>query len=168
MGLLVSSLLFSVPTPSFGLVITRIVNRVFHRGKTPLLVRAKEAEMQTLDEWKTVLAKDFLELQHLEGQDAATRMRRPMKEQEIGQHCQLGQEQVSAMPISLHSKKHWGSMNSTGTPTSPKSDPNQQKQMRQRQVYPACNSRPSPTPASVPRVTTTRNSRPARTGLWLV
>ncbi len=101
-------------------------------------------------------------------QDAATRMRRPMKEQEIGQHCQPGQEQVSAMPISLHSKKHWGSMNSTGTPTSPKSDPNQQKQMRQRQVYPACNSRPSPTPASVPRVTTTRNSRPARTGLWLV
>ena len=88
--------------------------------------------MQTLDEWKTVLAKDFLEMQHLEGQDAATRMRRSMKEQEIGQRCQPGQEQVSAMPISLHSKKHWGSMNSTGTPTSPKSDPNQQKPMRQR------------------------------------
>jgi hypothetical protein len=32
--------------------------------------------MQTLDEWKSVLAKDFLELKHLEGQDASMRMRR--------------------------------------------------------------------------------------------
>jgi hypothetical protein len=124
--------------------------------------------MQTLDEWKAMRAKDLLELQHFEGQDAATRMRRSMKEQEIGQHCRSGQEQVSAMPISLCSKKHWGSMNSTGTLINPKFDPNQQKQMRQRQGYPACNSRPSPTPASVPRVTTTRNSRPARTEPWRV
>ena len=124
--------------------------------------------MQTLDEWKAVLAKDFLELQHLEGQDASARMRRSVKEQEIGQHCRPGQEKVSAIPISLCSKKHGGSMKSTGTPTNPKSDPNQHKQMRQHQVYPACKSRPSPTPASVPRVTTTRNSRPARTGLWRV
>jgi hypothetical protein len=43
--------------------------------------------MQTLDEWKAVLAKDFRELKQLEGQDASTRMRRSMKEQEIGQHC---------------------------------------------------------------------------------
>ena len=43
--------------------------------------------MQTLNEWKTVLAKDFLVLHHLEGQDTSTRMRRSMKEQEIGQHC---------------------------------------------------------------------------------
>jgi hypothetical protein len=43
--------------------------------------------MQTLDEWKTVLAKDFLALQHLAGQDANTRMRYALKEQEIGQHC---------------------------------------------------------------------------------
>src|SRR3954471_1689059 len=40
-------------------------------------------------------------------------------------------------------------MNSNGTPTSPKSDPNQHKQMRQRQVYPACKSRPSSTPTLV-------------------
>jgi len=43
--------------------------------------------MYTLDEWKAVLAKDFLELQHLEGQDTNTRIRRSLKEQEIGQHC---------------------------------------------------------------------------------
>jgi hypothetical protein len=97
---------------------------------------SKEADMQTLDEWKAVQAKDFLELKYLEGQDSPARMRRSMKEQEIGQHCRPGQEKVSAIPISLCSKKHWGSMNSNGTPTSPKSDPNQHKQMCQRQVYP--------------------------------
>jgi hypothetical protein len=95
MGLLVSSLLFSVSTPGFGVVITRIVNRVFHRGKTPLVIREKQEAMQTLDEWKTVLAKDFLKLHHLEGQDAATRMRRSMKEQEIGQHCCQAGERLS-------------------------------------------------------------------------
>ena len=42
---------------------------------------------KTLDEWKTVLTKDFLALQHLAGQDANTRMRYALKEQEIGQHC---------------------------------------------------------------------------------
>ena len=124
--------------------------------------------MYTLDEWKAVLAKNLLELKQLEGQDANTRIRRSLKEQEIGQHCRPGQEKVSAIPISLCSKKHWGSMNSTGTPTSPKSDLNKNKQMRQRQVYPPCNSRPSPTPARVPAVTITRNSRPARTGPWPV
>jgi len=41
----------------------------------------------TLAEWKAVLVKDFLELQRLGGQDASTRMRRSLKEQEIGQHC---------------------------------------------------------------------------------
>ena len=40
--------------------------------------------MYTLDEWKAVLAKNLLELKQLEGQDANTRMRRSMKEQEIG------------------------------------------------------------------------------------
>ncbi len=43
--------------------------------------------MHTLNEWKAVLVKDFLELQQLEGQEASTRMRRSLKEQEIGQHC---------------------------------------------------------------------------------
>ena len=51
--------------------------------------------MYTLDEWKTVLAKDFLELKHLEGQDASTRMRRSLKEQEIGQHCCQAGESLS-------------------------------------------------------------------------
>jgi hypothetical protein len=51
--------------------------------------------MQTLDEWKTVLAKDFLELQRLEGQDAAARMRYAMKEQEIGLHCYEAEEHLT-------------------------------------------------------------------------
>ncbi len=34
--------------------------------------------MQTLDEWKTVLVKDCLELKHLAGQDANTRIKRSM------------------------------------------------------------------------------------------
>lgn len=58
--------------------------------------------MQTLNEWETVLAKDFLELKHLEGQDAAARMRRSMKEQEIGQHCcQAGESLSDADPALL-------------------------------------------------------------------
>ncbi len=59
-----------------------------------MCIQKKEA-IQTLDEWKTVLAKDLLELHHLEGQDAATRMRRSMKEQEIGQHCCQAGESLS-------------------------------------------------------------------------
>ncbi len=43
--------------------------------------------MHTLDEWKAVLVKDLLELRQLEGQDASIRIRRSLKEQEIGQHC---------------------------------------------------------------------------------
>jgi hypothetical protein len=60
-----------------------------------VIAREKEADMQTLNEWETVLAKDFLELQHLEGQDASTRIRRSMKEQEIGQHCCQAGESLS-------------------------------------------------------------------------
>ena len=51
--------------------------------------------MQTLDEWKAVLAKDFLEWKYLEGQDASARMRRSMKQQEIGQHCCQAGESLS-------------------------------------------------------------------------
>ena len=43
-----------------------------------------------------------------------------------------------------------------------------QRALPQSQAYPPCKSRPSPTPAKVPRVTTTRNSRPACTGPWRV
>ena len=103
-----------------------------HKEGPRSLVHEKEEDVSTLDEWKAVLAKNLLELKQLEGQDANTRIRRSLKEQEIGQHCRPGQEKVSAIPISPCSKQHWGSMNSNGTPTSPKSDPNKQKQMRQR------------------------------------
>ena len=65
------------------------------------MVHDKEEDMQTLDEWKTVLAKDFLELKHLEGQDANTRMRRFMKEQEIGQHCCQAGESLSDPDLTL-------------------------------------------------------------------
>jgi hypothetical protein len=43
--------------------------------------------MLSVDQWKSVLSKDLLELRQLTGQDEVTRMRRSMKEQEIGQHC---------------------------------------------------------------------------------
>ena len=51
--------------------------------------------MSTLDEWKAVLLKDLLELKHLEGQEANTRIRRSLKEQEIGQHCCQAGERLS-------------------------------------------------------------------------
>lgn len=51
--------------------------------------------MYTLDEWKAVLLKDLLELKQLEERDANTRMRRSMKEQEIGQHCCQAGESLS-------------------------------------------------------------------------
>jgi hypothetical protein len=43
--------------------------------------------MRTLDQWKEVLSKDLFELRQLTGQDEVTKMRRSMKEQDIGQHC---------------------------------------------------------------------------------
>ena len=60
--------------------------------------------MQTLDEWKAVLAKDFRELRHLEGQDASTRMKRSMKEQEIGQHCCQAGERLGDSDLALLKK----------------------------------------------------------------
>ena len=60
----------------------------------------------TLDEWKAVLMKDLRELQQLKGQDASTRMRRSLKEQEIGQHCcqageNLGDPDLSILKVTL-------------------------------------------------------------------
>ncbi len=43
--------------------------------------------MQTLDVWEAILTTDLLALRRLQGGDALSRMRRAMKEQEIGQHC---------------------------------------------------------------------------------
>jgi hypothetical protein len=58
----------------------------------------------TLEEWQAVLAKDFLELRQLQGQDAATRMRRSLKEQEIGQHCCQAGEQLGDAELALLKK----------------------------------------------------------------
>ena len=43
--------------------------------------------MQSFDTWLKLLSKDLAELKQLGKQDASTRLRRSMKEQEIGQHC---------------------------------------------------------------------------------
>jgi hypothetical protein len=51
--------------------------------------------VSTLDGWKAVHLKDLLELKHLEGQDASTRIRRSLKEQEIGQPCCQAGERLS-------------------------------------------------------------------------
>lgn len=60
-----------------------------------------EYQPQTLDEWKTVLAKDFLALKRLERSDAASRMRYAMKAQEIGQHCCQAGESLADTELSL-------------------------------------------------------------------
>jgi len=60
--------------------------------------------MHTLEEWKAVLAKDFLELHQLEGQDASSRMRRSLKEQEIGQHCCQAGEHLDDPDLTLLKK----------------------------------------------------------------
>ena len=63
------------------------------------MVHGKEEDMQTLDEWKSTLANDLLELKQLEGQDANTRIRRALKEQEIGQHCCQAGESLTDMEL---------------------------------------------------------------------
>jgi hypothetical protein len=57
--------------------------------------------VQTLEEWKAVLLKDLLVLRHLQGQDASTRMRRSMKEQELGQHCCQAGEHLGDSDLAL-------------------------------------------------------------------
>ncbi len=57
--------------------------------------------MQTLDEWKVILTTDLLALRRLQGGDALSRMRRAMKEQEIGQHCCQAGESLSDADLSL-------------------------------------------------------------------
>jgi hypothetical protein len=48
-----------------------------------------------------VLANDLLELDRLKGQDASTRMRRSLKEQEIGQHCCQAGEHLGDADLAL-------------------------------------------------------------------
>ena len=61
----------------------------------------KQEDVQTLDEWKTLLTKDLLALKLLDGQDAFTRMRHSMKEQEIGQHCCQAGERLGDPDLAL-------------------------------------------------------------------
>lgn len=69
--------------------------------------------MRTLAEWKAVLTKDFQELQLLEGPDDSTRVRRALKEQEIGQHCceageSLGDADLVLLKAALGlDEQHW-------------------------------------------------------------
>ncbi len=57
--------------------------------------------MQALDEWKATLITDLLALRRLQGGDALSRMRRVMKEQEIGQHCCQAGESLGDADLSL-------------------------------------------------------------------
>ncbi len=57
--------------------------------------------MQALEEWKATLITDLLALRRLQGGDALNRMRRAMKEQEIGQHCCQAGESLSDADLSL-------------------------------------------------------------------
>jgi hypothetical protein len=106
----------------WSLVVSWYMKHVRPPDRNPEWVHEKGETVSTLNEWKAVLAKDLLELQQLEGQDASTRLRRSLKEQAIGQHCRPGQENVSAMLISPCSKRPWRSMNGNGTPTNQKCD----------------------------------------------
>jgi hypothetical protein len=68
-------------------------------------MRRKKMYM-TLEEWKAVLVKDLRELQQLSGQDASSRERRSLKEQEIGQHCcqageSLGDPDLALLKVTL-------------------------------------------------------------------
>ena len=57
--------------------------------------------MQALEEWKAILTTDLLALRPLQGGDALSRMRRVMKEQEIGQHCCQAGESLGDADLSL-------------------------------------------------------------------
>jgi hypothetical protein len=57
--------------------------------------------MQALEEWKTILTTDLLTLRRLQGWDALSRMRRAMKQQEIGQHCCQAGESLGDADLSL-------------------------------------------------------------------
>jgi hypothetical protein len=47
----------------------------------------KGKSMDQFEMWKAILSKDLLDLQLLQAQDLSTRIRRSLKEQELGQHC---------------------------------------------------------------------------------
>jgi hypothetical protein len=85
----------------WSLVVSWYRKRVRLPGRNPTWIPQKGDAVSTLHEWKAVLARDLLELHHLEGLGATTRMRRSLKEQEIGQHCCQAGEHLSDADLAL-------------------------------------------------------------------
>jgi hypothetical protein len=85
----------------WSLVVSWYMKHVRLPGRNPTWGHQKGETVSTLQEWKAVLAKDLLELHQLEGQDASTRMRRSLKEQEIGQHCCQAGEHLDDADLAL-------------------------------------------------------------------
>jgi hypothetical protein len=85
----------------WSLVVNWYMKHVHPPGRNPLRAHEEGETMSTLREWKAVLANDLLELEQLEGQDASTRMRRSLKEQEIGQHCCQAGERLGDADLAL-------------------------------------------------------------------
>ncbi len=50
----------------------------------------KDKSMDQFETWKAILRKDLLDLQLLQAQDLSNRIRRSLKEQELGQHWRKG------------------------------------------------------------------------------
>jgi hypothetical protein len=84
-----------------SLVVSWYMKHLRSPGRNPPMIQEKGETVSTLNEWEAVLAKDLLELHQLEGQDASTRMRRSLKEQEIGQHCCQAGESLGDADLSL-------------------------------------------------------------------
>ena len=85
----------------WSLVVSWYMKHVRPPDRNPEWVHEKGETVSTLNEWKAVLAKDLLELQQLEGQDASTRLRRSLKEQAIGQHCCQAGERLGDADLAL-------------------------------------------------------------------
>jgi hypothetical protein len=85
----------------WSLVVSWYMKHVRPPGRNPEWVHEKGETVSPLHEWKAVLAKDLLELQQLEGQDASTRLRRSLKEQAIGQHCCQAGERLGDADLAL-------------------------------------------------------------------
>jgi hypothetical protein len=85
----------------WSLVVSWYMKHMRLPGRNPHWVHQQEEPVSMLPEWKAVLGQDLLELYQLEGQDAATRMRRSLKEQAIGQHCCQAGEHLDDADLSL-------------------------------------------------------------------
>jgi hypothetical protein len=85
----------------WSLVVNWYMKHVHPPGRNPLKVREKEEAVPIMNEWQAVLEKDLLDLQQLKRQDASTRMRRSLKEQEIGHHCCQAGERLGDADLAL-------------------------------------------------------------------